>query len=256
MINKRQIFTLIDDQIAAYNAIMHKARELAKSRQKSVVIVKGGPGTGKSVIALEVMGELLRMKKTVVHATGSSAFTNTLRKIVGPRARGLFKFFNSLADAPEEAFDVLVADEAHRTVYSLRAAAGYFGAGTAVEPEGWIDASSIGRLDEKTFVARVVGRSMEPAIKDGDLCVFRANPPGSRQGKVVLVQYRGPSDPETGGAFTVKRYRSKELVQEDGTWQHEEITLEPLNTDFRPIVLTAKEEGDVVLAAEFVAALR
>jgi predicted ATP-dependent serine protease len=54
---------------------MHKARELAKSRQKSVVIVKGGPGTGKSVIALEVMGELLRMKKTVVHATGSSAFT-------------------------------------------------------------------------------------------------------------------------------------------------------------------------------------
>ena len=573
MINKRQIFTLIDDQIAAFNAIMHKAKRLAKSRQKSVVIVKGGPGTGKSVIALEVMGELLRMKKTVVHATGSSAFTNTLRKIVGARAKGLFKFFNSFVDAPEEAFDVLIADEAHRIressnsrytprarrtkvpqidelmriarlgvffidekqivrpnevgsiqliregavrfgvaagdiaefelqtqfrcsgsdaylqwldnvlgirpaeaprfdsrmefrifdspaammaeirernrerknsarivagfcwpwsnprpdgtlvddvvigdfrmpwerkdqfwrwatddsgmeqvgtvytaqgfefdyiavifgndlvydpaaedwkaisqrshdtqvkrnnpqlrehlasvyrvllsrahkgvyvhfmdegterffrsqieaattigraaaivplpeptpviatdlkerfrlyrlddarvkaeayrtllpVYSLRAAAGYFGAGMAVEPEGWIDASGIGRLDKEMFVARVVGRSMEPLIRDAEFCVFRAKPPGSRQGKVVLVQYRGPSDPETGGAFTVKRYRSKKLVQEDGTWQHEEITLEPVNREFLPIVLTAKEEGDVEVAAEFVDALR
>jgi hypothetical protein len=155
--------------------------------------------------------------------------------------------------------DARVKAQAYKTllpVYSLRAAAGYFGAGTAVEPEGWVDASGIGRLDEKMFVARVVGRSMEPAIRDGELCVFRANPPGSRQGKVVLVQYRGPSDPETGGAFTVKRYRSKKLVQEDGTWEHEEITLEPLNAAFQPIVLTAKEEGDVVLAAEFVGTLR
>jgi DUF2075 family protein len=155
--------------------------------------------------------------------------------------------------------DAGVKAQAYKTllpVYSLRAAAGYFGASTAVEPEGWVDASSIGRLDEKMFVARVVGCSMEPAIRDGELCVFRANPPGSRQGKVVLVQYRGPSDPETGGAFTVKRYRSKKLVQEDGTWQHEEITLEPLNSAFKPIVLTAKEEGDVVLAAEFVGTLR
>jgi len=63
MVNQRQIFTLIDDQIAAYNAIMHRAKQLAKTKKKSTVIVKGGPGTGKSVIALEVMGELLRQKK-------------------------------------------------------------------------------------------------------------------------------------------------------------------------------------------------
>jgi len=114
MINKRQIFNLIDDQIAAYNSVMHKARQLSKTSKKSVVIVKGGPGTGKSVIALEVMGELLRIGKTVMHATGSSAFTNTLRKIVGTRARNLFKFFNSFSDAEKNSFDVLVCDEAHR----------------------------------------------------------------------------------------------------------------------------------------------
>ena len=79
MINKQQIFNLIDEQIAAYNTIMHKAKQLAKAKQKSIVIVKGGPGTGKSVIALEVMGELLRQGKKVIHATGSAAFTNTLK---------------------------------------------------------------------------------------------------------------------------------------------------------------------------------
>lgn len=572
MINKRQIFTLIDDQIAAYNAIMHKARQLTTSRHKSIVIVKGGPGTGKSVIALEVMGELLRMRKTVVHATGSSAFTNTMRKIVGARAKGLFKFFNSFMEAPEEAFDVLIADEAHRIrassnsrytpkarrskmpqidelmriarlgvyfidekqivrpnevgsvqliregaarfgvassdivefeletqfrcsgsdaylqwldhvlgvrpseaprfdsrmefrifdtpaammseirernrekgnsarivagfcwpwsnpqsdgslvddvvigdfrmpwerkdqfwrwatdesgmeqvgtvytaqgfefdyiavifgndfvfdeasdcwkadpkrsndtqvkrnnpqlkdhlasvyrvlisrahkgvyvyfmdegtrryferqieaasamqaatiesislastsalsdakprfqlyslddarakslafrtllpLYSLQAAAGYFGTGMAVDPEGWIDVSGEVTIDRDMFVARVVGRSMEPLIRDGELCVFRAKPRGSRQGKIVLIQYRGPADPETGGSFTVKRYRSVKLLREDGTWQHEKITLEPLNEEFRPIILTSTMEGDVEVAAEFVKALR
>src|SRR3989344_5897996 len=114
MINKQQIFNLIDDQIAAYNAIMHKAKQLTKPKQKSAVIVKGGPGTGKSVIALEVMGELLRQGKSVMHATGSKAFTETLRKIVGLRARPLFKFFNSFTNVEENSIDVLVADEAHR----------------------------------------------------------------------------------------------------------------------------------------------
>lgn len=114
MINKRQIFNLIDDQIASYNAIMHRVKKLAKSIEKSVIIVKGGPGTGKSVIALEVMGELLRQGKTVMHATGSSAFTNTLRKIVGNRAKKLFNFFFSYTKEPDNSIDVLICDEAHR----------------------------------------------------------------------------------------------------------------------------------------------
>jgi len=114
MIHKQQIFTLIDDQIAAYNAIMSKAKQLSKTSTKSVIIVKGGPGTGKSVIALEVMGELMRQGKVVFHATGSSAFTNTLRKIVGRRAINLFKFFFNFTQHKENEIDVLICDEAHR----------------------------------------------------------------------------------------------------------------------------------------------
>ncbi|HQB65083.1 MAG TPA: DUF2075 domain-containing protein [Fibrobacteraceae bacterium] len=114
MINKRQIFNLIDEQITAYNAIMHKAKQLVKTKQKSVIIVKGGPGTGKSVIALEVMGELLRQGRKVFHATGSSAFTNTLKKIVGVRAKSMFKFFFNFTTEQNNSIDVLICDEAHR----------------------------------------------------------------------------------------------------------------------------------------------
>jgi len=114
MINKQQIFNLIDEQITAYNTIMNKAKELSKSKEKSVIIVKGGPGTGKSVLALEVMGELLRKGKEVYHATGSSAFTNTLRNILGVRSANLFKFFNSFMNYKENQIEVLICDEAHR----------------------------------------------------------------------------------------------------------------------------------------------
>jgi len=114
MINKQQIFHLIEEQQTAYNTIMSKAKQIAKTKEKSVIIVRGGPGTGKSVIALEVMGELLRSGKNVVHATGSSAFTNTLKKILGVRSAKQFKFFSSFIGAKENEIDVLICDEAHR----------------------------------------------------------------------------------------------------------------------------------------------
>jgi SOS-response transcriptional repressor LexA len=153
------------------------------------------------------------------------------------------------ARAKRDAFKTLLP------LYSLKAAAGYFGSGEAVEPEGWVDASSVGKLDKGMFVARAVGRSMEPRIPDGSLCVFRTNPQGSRQGKIVLVQHRGVSDPETGGAFTVKRYRSEKSVDEEGGWRHERITLEPTNPQYKPIVLRPRSEGEVVVVAELVEVL-
>lgn len=154
--------------------------------------------------------------------------------------------------------DERVKREAFKTLlplYSLKAAAGYFGNGEAVEPEAWIEADGVGRLDDQMFVARVVGRSMEPSLHDGDYCVFRTNPVGSRQGKTVLVQYRGPADPDTGGAFSVKRYSSKKISDEDN-WRHATIILSPTNSDYRPIVLTAEEAKLVKVLAELVTVLR
>jgi hypothetical protein len=109
-------FILIGDQIDAYKTIIDKAKKLSREKKKSCIIINGGPGTGKSVIALQSLFELLSKKyvSTVYHATGSSAFTNTLRKIFGSKYKGLFKFFNSFTKHEENSIDILICDEAHR----------------------------------------------------------------------------------------------------------------------------------------------
>ena len=96
---------------------------------------------------------------------------------------------------------------------------------------------------------------MAPQIYDGEYCVFRANPVGTRNGKIVLAQYRGPEDPETGGSFTVKRYSSIKVAVSDGGWKHSEIRLEPLNADFEPIILAPESEYDVQIIAVMVTKL-
>lgn len=82
------------------------------------------------------------------------------------------------------------------------------------------------------------------------------NTVGSRQGKIVLAQYRGPADPDTGGAFTVKRYSSEKESSEDGSWRHTRVTLSPKNPSYKPIVFSEKDAQDVEVIAEFVAVLR
>jgi DUF2075 family protein/phage repressor protein C with HTH and peptisase S24 domain len=143
----------------------------------------------------------------------------------------------------------------HLPLYSLQAAAGYFGSGKAVDPEGWVEVSGFGRLDETMFVARAVGRSMEPRIYDGDFLVFRSKPVGSRQGKIVLVQYHELADPETGGSYTVKRYRSEKSPSVEGEWRHTSITLESLNPGFKPIILEPEDEGAIQIIAEYLGKL-
>jgi SOS-response transcriptional repressor LexA len=96
---------------------------------------------------------------------------------------------------------------------------------------------------------------MEPLIHDGDYLVFRANPTGTRNGKIVLAQYRGVADPETGGAFTVKRYSSEKVRNAAGSWRHSRIVLSPLNPEYAPIVVSESDAESFRIVAEFVAAL-
>ena len=104
------------------------------------------------------------------------------------------------------------------------------------------------------FVAQVVGKSMEPRIPDGAHCLFAGPVALSRQGRTVLVRLRDKIDPETGERFTVKRYRSRKTEDENG-WRHVEITLEPVNRDFEPIVIVADDEPEVGVVAEVIEVL-
>lgn len=116
-IRDRPQFTLIGNQQLAVNMVMHAVEHARAGNTKKVIAVTGGPGSGKSVIALSVLGELARRGRTVMHATGSRSFTQTLRKVAGhraPKVRHLFKYFNQFMTADPNGFDVLICDEAHR----------------------------------------------------------------------------------------------------------------------------------------------
>ena len=150
--------------------------------------------------------------------------------------------------------DSKVKKEAFKTLlplYNIRAAAGYFGVGTTAEPEAWIEIEGSKKLDSKMFVVVAVGDSMLPKIKSGDHLVFRAQPDGSKQGKIVLAQYRGPADPDTGGSYTVKQYSSSKLASSEGEWPHKQVILSPLNPDYEPILLYPKQENDFRIIAEY-----
>ena len=66
---------------------------------------------------------------------------------------------------------------------------------------------------------------------------------GSRNGVIVLAQHREVFDPESGGAYSIKKYSSEKAVEEDGSWHHEKITLLPLNRDYEPIEIDGNEDG-------------
>lgn len=144
----------------------------------------------------------------------------------------------------------------HLPLYSIKAACGYFGDGESVDEFGWIRAEGIGRLDSDMFVVQAVGHSMEPRINDGEYCVFRTNPAGSREGKIILAQHRGYFDEDTAGAYSIKEYHSQKTIDEYGNWQHEEIVLQPLNKAYNPIVLTPDDIDDFRIVGEFLGVLR
>jgi|APSaa5957512535_1039671.scaffolds.fasta_scaffold11606_7 uncharacterized protein len=114
VIKGKSEYILLDEQLVAYDKVLTTAKEGYHDRKKVVIIIKGGPGTGKSVIAINLMADLLLTGYNAHYATGSRAFTETLRKSIGARGAPQFKYFNNYVDADYNELDVLIADEAHR----------------------------------------------------------------------------------------------------------------------------------------------
>jgi phage repressor protein C with HTH and peptisase S24 domain len=143
----------------------------------------------------------------------------------------------------------------HVPLYSLRAAATKFGEDMEVEAEGWAPAPERLKLNRNMFAARVVGRSMEPLIPDGSLCLFRAGVVGSRQGKRLLIQRLGATD--SSAEFTVKVYTSrKDDPNREGRMQNIRIALSPLNPEFEAMEFSPEDEHrEFRVIAEFVQVL-
>ena len=91
----------------------------------------------------------------------------------------------------------------------------------------WVSLPTNLKASTRLFVIKVVGESMNRCIPNGAFAVFRAEPQGTLQGKVVLARLSSDSDPDTGGQFTVQVYESDKVHAPDGTWLHQEVRLLP-----------------------------
>jgi SOS-response transcriptional repressor LexA len=160
--------------------------------------------------------------------------------------------FDDFPASPEEAADCTNAVP----VFDIKIAAGDFS-----KEQWWLDCHYAELSDHFTakpdfFLAQVVGESMNRRIPNGSWCLFRQVSDGSRNGKVVIVQSRDIQDPDTGGQYTVKIYRSEKTETED-SWSHKSIRLEPdsMGFNFKPITLEPDTVNDLCVLGEYVATI-
>ncbi len=138
------------------------------------------------------------------------------------------------------------------------AAGGFMDSNVPDQPESWFlveGLTSRRTLSPSMFVAQVLGKSMEPVIPDGGYCLFTFEIGGTRNGRIVLAQKSDISDQDTGASYTVKTYHSTKSADPDTGWQHESITLQPVNPAYQEIVIHPAEAGDFRIVAFFLEVL-
>lgn len=118
MIEGNDEFVMIDDQKVVYERIWNLV-ENATPSSKHVVIVKGGPGTGKSVVAIQLTARLTAKQKMVQYVSKNSAPRDVYAsKLSGIRSKSwvnnLFKGSGTYINAERNQYDALLVDEAHR----------------------------------------------------------------------------------------------------------------------------------------------
>lgn len=127
MLKGNREFMMIDEQKVVYEEALRLVNKANRTGTKQILVVEGGPGTGKSVLAINLLVELTKRSMVAQYVTRNA----TPRNIYSTKLKGdfrkthidnLFKGSGSYIDAPKDEFDVLIVDEAHR----LTEKTGYF----------------------------------------------------------------------------------------------------------------------------------
>ena len=118
MIKGNREFVMIDDQKVVYENAIALAK-IANEKNKQVLIVKGGPGTGKSVVAINLLVELTKLEKLTQYVSKNAApravyearLTGSVR---ATEIRNMFRGSGAFIGSPANEYDALIVDEAHR----------------------------------------------------------------------------------------------------------------------------------------------
>lgn len=119
MLKGKPEFLMIDEQKVAYEEIIRIAKKSREDSRKRVVIVQGGPGTGKTVVAINLLARLTNEEQFCQYVSKNSAPRNVyLKKLKGEIRKStvdnMFKGSGIYTEAPSGAVDTILVDEAHR----------------------------------------------------------------------------------------------------------------------------------------------
>lgn len=120
MLEGNKEFIMIDEQKIAYELAVKMARESYCDDKKRVLIVEGGPGTGKSVVAINLLVDIMSDDMVSLYVTKNSAPRNVFfEKLRGGEhslsyLKNLFKGSGSFTKSKSNEFDAIIVDEAHR----------------------------------------------------------------------------------------------------------------------------------------------
>ncbi len=126
MVQGNKEFVLLDEQIVIYDMCLKTMSQCKKDGKKRAIVIQGGPGTGKSVLAINLLMEFINRELNTSYVTKNSApreaFLNILthsnaKKIV--EIKQLFRSPFNLASCPQNVYDCLIVDEAHRLVKKM-----------------------------------------------------------------------------------------------------------------------------------------
>jgi len=123
MINGKEEFVMLREQKVAFETVKALVETTRRSNKKYTVIIQGGPGTGKSVVAINLLCKLSKYLccYTTKNAAPKKVFAAQLRNGHKTMAyiNALFKGAGSFIDTPSNTYDCILADEAHRLVKKM-----------------------------------------------------------------------------------------------------------------------------------------
>ena len=118
MIEGNREFIMLDDQKVVYEEILKKSLECMTDHRKRTIIVKGGPGTGKTVVAINLLAKLTNEGQFAQYTSKNSAPRSVYaKKLAGYKKssiNNMFKGSGSYVDADANMVDTIICDEAHR----------------------------------------------------------------------------------------------------------------------------------------------
>lgn len=119
MIQGNKEFTMIDEQKVIYEQALYLAREVKRTGKKKVLVIKGGPGTGKSILAIQLLVNLTNEDMLCHYVTKNTA----PREVYATKLKGhmkkssidnLFKSSGIYYEMDNNELEVILVDEAHR----------------------------------------------------------------------------------------------------------------------------------------------